>query len=361
MILPVLIFVLRPDATAIVHRMEEYFVQHPAFSAKLKLNSFDGGIAQGTLYESRPSKIAYTIAFPDTTYRLANTPEGVIESSSALRVYAEYASDRIIAPPYASFSIADWRMALPTPLFFNHLSEFFPSQLKTTAENSSTINGVPVDVVHFSVRTRHMLYSGHASIDPAGRVLRYVTELKHGPVQVDLSDYVEGPVPATAFTLSALPLGYTLAELPGVPTPLRLDHKLPDAPVTDSTGASQGALSNIVGSPGMLAVVDANWLHSTWGKQAVREIEKMLADKGSGKLVLLNDEKGRTDRASGLLYDPSGAALTDLAIPGSPTFFLINKKGLIERIWCGYHPDDGQFLPELAAAIDKPGESRPDM
>jgi len=363
MILTALALVLAQDTSTVMQRMESFFAQHPSFQAHLKFTSYKGDHAEGTLYESRPSKIAYKNSSPTETYQFSRTPEGVIETCSATKVYDEYNSRGNIATPQSEITISDWRLAMPIPLFFNKLSEYFPPDTKIASVGEATINGVVTDAISMKIEHAHWKYTAFLNVDRTGRLLRYVTQDPKNPkifVNVDVSDYQYKPLGPESFKLAILPKGYTLLELPEVPQPLMWDHKLPSSNVIDGSG-SQHSLAALVGNNSLLAVVDAAWASSAIGKKALQDVQKVLTDQKAGKVVLLSSDPGKPKtKVAGLNYDPSGKALDTLCIPGSPSFFLINKKGLIERIWCGYSPADRTFLPELKTAITNPEDSRPD-
>lgn len=364
MILTALALALSPDNTSALKRMEAFFATHPSFEAKLKFSTWKGDHAEGTLLESRPSRVGYKITFPNNTYQFLRTPAGGIETVSGAKVYAEYLSNDKIAFPRTEVTLSEWRLAMPVPLFYNDLNEYFPPDTKISSVAGPKIGGVPTDTVTMKINRKNWKYTGVLSIDPSGRLVRYVTQDPLNAkafVAVDVTDYSFKPIPPENFKLAILPKGYTLLELPDVPEPLGLDQKLPSGKVVNSSSGEQNGLASLVGSNALLAVVDPVWLASKNGKRALSDIQKVLTEEKAGKITLLSADPGKPSaKISGLNYDPSGKILNLLELPGAPTFFLIGKKGLIERTWCGYSPSNRQFLPELKAAIAHPEESRPD-
>lgn len=349
------------DASPVLKRMDAFFAKHPTFEAKLNFEMSNGEKGEGTLYENRPSKIAYLIKFKNGVYQFARTPRGAIETSSLHKAYDEYPSEGTIDIPLSDFTTHEWRLAWPLPLFMLNIDDYFPVSPKIALEGQSKLNGATVDVVSISLNSHHMRYEASMSVDAAGKIVQYTTTdpANRYTVKINVTDYKLDKLPSNAFKLETLPFGYTLQELPAPRNPLGWDHKLPSTMVFDASGEKH-PLGALVGKSGMLAVVDAAWTQSPWGKQALREIRGVLESEKAGNLVLLNDTPGKGGAKGGLVADPTGEALTTLSIPASPTFFLINKQGVIERIWCGYNPDNDRFLPEVREAIEKPGESRPE-
>ena len=363
MILTALALTLAQDNTSALKRMETFFAQHPSFEAKLKFSTWKGDHADGTIMESRPSRVAYKISFPNATYQFLRTPAGGIETVSDTKVYAEYLTTDKISIPISDITVGDWRLAMPIPLFYNDLKEYFPPDTKISSTSGPKVAGVPTDTVTMRIDRPHWKYIGILSIDQSGRLLRYVTQDARNPkavVNVDVSDYSFKTLAPESFKLNALPKGYTLFGLPEVPEPLGLDQRLPGGKVVNASSGEQSDLYRLVGSNALLAVVDPAWVVSKNGKRALADIQKVMTEQKAGKITLLCADPGKPNaKIPGLNYDPSGSILHTLKIPGAPTFFLVGKKGLLERTWCGYSPSNRQFLPELKEAIAHPEESRP--
>ncbi len=365
MILTVLALALTQDnSSSVVQRMESFLKQHPSFEAKLKFSTWKGDHADGILVENRPSKVAYKVTFPDVTYQFSHTPDGVIETSSYKKFYDEYNSHGVITLPQSELTSSDWRMALPVPLFFNELKEYFPTDTKIESTGEAKVNGVTVDTISMKINRPHWKYTAKLSIDHSGKLVRYITQDPRSEkrfVEVNISDYSFKPQTPDTFKLSILPKGYTLVELPDSPEPLMLDRKLPSTKIADAATGEQVSLASLVGSNSMLVVVDSDWAASAVGQKALKDVQKILTDQKAGQLLLLCSDPGKPkSKVAGLNFDPTGKTLDILSIPSAPSFFLVGKKGTIERIWCGYNPSNRQFLPEVKAAIVDPEGSRPD-
>lgn len=357
MFLSILPLLAISQVDASLDRMNQFFIQHPSFEVNLKATTSTGQTASGHLAEERPSKMAFTLSFPDTTYTMYCDGDRVLEASSAAKMYDDYVGNGKLWMPDAPFVVTDWRMVVPVPLFVMDFHRFFPNNAKFEMDAPSAIDGSQADVVKVTFSHGRARYTLRLYLTAEGRPIRQRFEPENGPwIQYELTDFKAKSFQASTFRLRTTP-GWRAYELPWAPSPLRMDQKLPSARIVQGATSSKVSLALAVGAPGLLAVVDPAWSSSATGKEALGKVTAMLKKYGGGKAVLLSDQVGKNPRGS-MYYDPTGEALKILHAPGTPVFFVINREGKIERLFMGYDPRDRHFLPELKQAITQPGSSR---
>jgi len=343
-------------------RLDHFLKSHPNIEADLAVSTSRGNSGQGKLTVARPNGLLSVVTFPDTTYTIISNPKESLISSSRLRQYEllpwSTGEDFVLSP----LIVDDFRMSLPYPLFSGEIIKSLPKDAHYRIDGSAMVHGVKTDNVFVVIEHPTYHFYGHFYIDSEGKLLKFAKDMidtKPITVTTEVSNYKYETRPASDFTVR-ITSGYVPEEFPIQLSPIGMDHKVPSGKLVDSGSGASADLASLIKSSGMFAIVDGAWVDSASGQEALSKVRSAMKADG-GPLVLISEEAGKGTSSKEKLYrDPTGKLLAEIRAMGSPMFFLVNKKNVVERLWYGYNPSDEHFLAELKEAIAHPGTSRPD-
>lgn len=170
-------------------------------------------------------------------------------------------------------------------------------------------------------------------------------------VEQDLSAYLANPkFAANQFSIKK-PNGYVPFELDGAGSGIPQGEAIPSIDLKASDSGQSASLKSLMAGKNTLVVIADPEFHGNSAMfKSIQQISKKIPDY---KLVVIS---ARRDAGSAkklgvtsTYFDPTGAQLDKLMIPGAPTMYLVDKKGKVAQMFFGF---DGEWTG-IDKAIDR--------
>ncbi len=325
------------DAKAALDRFSSFVRKTPVMSVDLQVQMEGYPTAgKGLLVFSKPSKAHLKVDWPQHGYEFIANGANRVEIDHAERTYFEFRGGGLVPPGEVSMTA---QYAFPSYFVSGDLRSLFPQGVKFRADRkivqgSSVLTPISASVSGITGTMKVVAY-----VDQAGKLASVKTDLDNDDGRrvwtVTYSNYRLG-TSASTFVV-APPKGYSPDRLQTPIPGLSVDD---DFPAKDWQNANSGSsLSSLRGKSYLAIYVRPGCEPS---KQAVKEIEAIgstLAKSGVQPIVLVQGAKNVAQSFATRLpryYGATPTAVGNLRSPGTPTLYLVNRTGKLERLWYGF-------------------------
>jgi outer membrane lipoprotein-sorting protein len=345
-------------------RYTAYMSKAQTLSVQLKTEIGGSGITGiGTLTFARPARIRFAMTAGNQDYVYGMTEDGGAEIDRSQKLYDDL-------PPTGNFTVLMSNLTtmvdigLPQVLLRKDLREMMPqgAVFKTTGKGS--VGGDSTDIVESHASDDRGKSDVTAEIDASGRLLKlhYVQESMRGRLDVrySMSNYVVNKEIPKSFFVPTIPQGYVPFSMPTAPKPVEAGKPVVLGEWTTTAGGKAVNLDAVIkGRQALVLIADPETAPSQRMLPVLDAAARKLLGKG-GRYVVISTASdpaaARKLTVNGVVYDPSGARLRDLRLPGAPLVYLVGKDGNLVQAWFGYDPSqDASLKAELDEALQRAG------
>jgi outer membrane lipoprotein-sorting protein len=344
LILALLMPVQRPDQV-----LERFFAYQRGLTSLRVEIALEVGAQRrkgtATLIYQKPQRTRFDLKMAGSDYSFASTEQGSVEIDWAAKQFDErpWASTLGYPPP----RMTEVNFALfPDALIYFSRDQMMPKDAEVEFRGQEHISGQSVD----HIRAHWMGSLGPTARDlyvsPEGRLLRY--EISNGEtvvLRVQMSRFEPNPkLDLKDFTID-LPPGLRQYALPSPESPEEVGLRLKYGSWWSSRAKSMvDPGKDLKGAPHLLVFVRSGCLPSA-------RLLKALPGLASGDVVTFTLDK--EDAGMGASYvDRSGAGQLDLSVPSTPAIYLVDDKGVLNRVWYGYDPESKEtFFKDIRDAV----------
>jgi hypothetical protein len=346
------------SADAVLRRFDQFMAKATAFSVAVSSEANGRHLAETILKIQRPKNLSLVAKLSETEgVFILNANEG-IEIFRRPEQYAVHpAIGKLYLPPLKM--LPSLVHTVPHALIRGNSKDLFPPSVKPKFTGKETLGGVSTDVLSAHMKGNAGEFDMKYWIDSSGRILK--TYLKSNGIQGSftleqrLSKYVVYQTfPASTFS-TQLPLGYSPFELERLPEPNYSGEPMP-AVTLRSVSGQVGTLKSIAGGKNLLLVVCDPGFHAN--SELIRAMPTVAKRVPDSKVIYATDRRdaasAKSLNAGDVYFDPTGKELAKLALPGTPTVYLIDKKGILIQMFVGF---DGTWdgLDEAVARLKGTG------
>ncbi|HJP83901.1 MAG TPA: DUF2092 domain-containing protein [Fimbriimonadaceae bacterium] len=347
------------SADAVLRRFDQFMAKAPAFSVSVSSSVNGHHLAETVFRIQRPKRMSIVAKFAHTegVFNL-NESEGIEVFRSATLYALHPAVGKLYMPPFKMLN--PLIHTVPTALYQGNSKTLFASGLRPKYAGKATINGVQTDVLSGYMKGDNSELNMKFWIDPSGKILK--TYLKSVSMQgtfileQSLSKYVLNPTFSSATFSTQLPLGYSPFALARFPDVNPSGEPMPTVTLRSVSGRV-GTLKSIAEGKNLLLVVCNPGFHAN--SELIRAMPTVAKRVPDSKVVYATDRRdaasAKSLNAGDVYFDPTGKELTKLALPGTPTVYLIDKKGNLIQMFVGF---DGTWdgLDEAVARLKGSGQ-----
>lgn len=329
-----------PSADAVLKRLDQFLAKANTLSVSAKCKFNGKQISVGTLRIDRPGRMNITAKFDGQEALFILNEQGGLEINRATGVYAEHPDfNQIYLPGFKTHG--GLRYTVPAALIRGSAKGLFPSEIKPTVTPKVVINGVTTDLVSGRLKTDMADLEMKVWIDSEGRLIRYFSKESSvqgtRTVEQDMSGYsINQKLPDSVFS-TKLPLGYSPFELSRADTGLSQGAPIPNVQLKAADGGKADSLKELIaGKNALVLFADPEYQANAALLQSIRGISSKIPDF---KLVVIStrrDPASAKKIGTGAYYDPTGQEFAKLAIPGAPTMYLVDKKGVLTQMFFGF-------------------------
>jgi hypothetical protein len=353
MLLNYLLLVSQGPADAVLDKFAQFAKNATSISVDLEVKYSGSSVnGAGTFQFARPQRIRFDLTWHTSHYEFIASEKGTLELDHGSRTYHEREAEAGLSAPDSTLS---WipGYAYPRALIVGDLRQLVPpgAAFRLISEQDGVHK---VGCTFVSGMARATLT---ASIDASGKLLSMAVDNpegeRPGKTEVFFKNYaVDKSIPADRFSLK-LPLGYSPEFLPAQPVPVNFGEEA-DLSGLARVGSKQVAdLRKVYGSSPLLVVfAGADCAPTKRFLAFLSESRKAVEDRG-GKVAVVwwgNTSTSPFDD----YFDPKNEVHDRLFLPGTPTYFVVNAKGVVSQVWYGF--DDSkpaQYRKELGEALDR--------
>ncbi len=355
MLASLFLFAALQDGSKALGRFEAYMKAHPALSVDFKVVSTDFPTVKGAGKYSIQRAFGQRLYgnWSGSAYEYRQNPSGAIEMVHYAKKYVAFSATGKLTPPEGEFS----KLALysfPFPLLSGRLTDSVRGASFRVEPPLSKAMGP----LHLHARTESggIRAEVHAWIDSVGLLLKYSFERQtaqaHFMHEFTFSNY--RPLGDDKFLFEpSLPSGYVPFLLdepenaPEIGGPMALGTWL------DEKGKPITGESALGGKRSLIMVTDERCPVCSASLPVLRSLS--AASKALGvpviELTLGNAGLGIGER---LYKDSNGSAEKAMLPPGTPSIYLVDHQGRLERLWFGVdadHPDS--LSKEVIKVLEK--------
>jgi|GEM_PF-2734023 len=345
MILFALIGFHQGDASATIQRFERYMAQAKTFSVAETVSYNGTLVGKGILKVVKPTNMSFVITGTNVDSKFVLNPQGGLELDRLEKLYDTYdAQGRLFVPPTRMSPAISY--GIPYLLLDGTFRSVAPPNTKYLFTAKQSVNGTTADLIEANITNQMAKIQVKVWIDSAGhmvRLFRKATTMEGTTTfTYDFSNYVINPsIPADTFS-TRIPLGYTPLELERGGYAVEVGKTLPAGNyVSAANGHTVSLKSLIEGKNALVLVVDPEFPSNDDVLKAASQLAGRVPDS---KLVVIGTRRDAASAkrigAASILYDPKGTELAKLDLPGSPTLYLLDKKGAVVQTFFGF---DGKF------------------
>jgi hypothetical protein len=351
-------------------RYTAYRHANPVISADWSISTRGKEVSHGTILLQGEKRVLFKSLAPADPYSLSETEKGVIELQSSNQVYDEFPPQpRIVA---LESRISGGTQFLPLPLFREVIDT---SRTEYSSDGQESIDGMPVDVVKWSVAVEGGSLKYRIFIDSKGRIVKMTRQrVSDGPgvkmvphmspfknedplnaVVWRITNYQsKSSLPLTAY-YTPLPMGYVpYAIPPSSSIGIEVDMPFP-AMTWKEAGKVVDFKAISAGKPALLLVTAPDCAPS---HEAISNLG-LIRHAASGAVFKAVSLSRTAAGASGLPFDSNGKIQNAFGETSTPLFVLIDKSGKVANLWTGYDPNSQtKFEKEIESAIKTLSEKK---
>jgi len=332
------------NADDVLRRLAAFTSKAQSLSVDCKLSSTAANVpGVANLILVRPNQLRYSMKWQHIDYRFTANPSGSMDfEANSKRYDMQNGWSGLAVPRTEMAALSGASLTFPFFLIDPSMKKYVAG---ITLAGQSTIDGVTTDEVDGQVKSLKL----KVFIDSEGKPVRYWYGGQGVAVQSDFSNYrLNQQYPAETFSVNP-PSGFRELTLPIENRPVGVGQKFQ----VDGWTSSAGRLSDQFSKKDTLVVVtdegcepserSLSTLQNLQSAGEVNVVSITLSPKG---VEPTGFEKFPT------YYDPSGALIKQLQVPGTPLFYLVNKSGQIVKVWFGFDSDNGStFEKNVDAAL----------
>lgn len=342
-----------PTPEAILKRFDQYMARADTLSVTVKTKFNGTPIGTGAIKIDRPARFSASVATPSGVQSITFNETGVLEVNQGEKFYAEH-------PSIGRFYNAEFKVtravqySIPQMIFRGSAQGMFPKESNPKVAVKVMLNGIPTDQITAKMSGMGVTSEMKANFDSAGRLVKFYSKVvsQQGTLitEQDLSAYVvNAKFAANQFSIKK-PIGYVPYELDRAGFGIPQGEAMPSVNLKSDSGQSTTLSSLVAGKNALVVIADPEFHANSEMFKSIQQISKKIPDY---KLIVIS---ARRDAGSAkklgvtsAYFDPTGAQLEKLMVPGTPAMYLVDKKGKVAQMFFGF---DGEWTG-LDKAIDR--------
>ncbi|MBX3118133.1 MAG: hypothetical protein KF784_03645 [Fimbriimonadaceae bacterium] len=353
MLIATLLLVAVDDAKAALDRFAALVQRNPtmAVDIQVQLENY-APVGRGQFSLSKPDKLNLRVDWGQHSYEFGVNGPRRIEVDHFEKQYQEY---RDYGPllPRGEISMTP-TYAFPSVFITGDLRHLAPTGTKFKAGQKVVQGSSVLTPLSAQFSTQSGTAQILAYVDQNGKLTSLKTDLDdddgHKVWTISFSNYRLGNASST-FNVNP-PKGYSPDR---VQTPEYALEMGSPFPAKDWRNVANGAaLSSMKGKPFLAVFVRPNCEPSKAAMKELATISASIAKSGVQTVLMVQGTKANAQEYVAKFpkfYAATPAAQQELRLPGSPTFFLIDKQGLLNRLWYGFDRDQpSQYTNDIIAS-----------
>jgi hypothetical protein len=317
---------------------EEWLSANPAYQVDTKIVLGKNEPALAALTVERGKRLLYRVKWLGHEYSVSSTEKSFVEIEYTNKVYDEREP--------IGYGLYDSRISgVLSATFPGFLLRVGLRRLMSNPKITSDSNGYYVTSHSTTMEGELDL---QAWISPIGSLSRFHQTIKssRGVGETDwvFTNYKRVAQPTLAMFATPLPLGFVPHALPEDPFPIQKNETLPLAGWTDPKKKQVvNLLRTLDGKTALVALLGKDSDPSQRSMASIARLRKSIP------VVVLSEDPKQPEA----YIDPSGYALAKLKHQATPTFWLIDGKGKVLKVWMGYDQDNATEFEKDVLGTEK--------
>lgn len=342
-----------PSPEAVLKRFDQYMAGVDTLSVTVKAKVNNTVLGTGVIRIDRPNRFSASFATPNGVESITFSELGVLEVHQGKKVYADHPSiRRLYNPEYQVTSALSF--SIPQMIFMGSSRGAFPKESNPKVATKVMINGTATDQITGKMSGMGGSSEVRANFDSAGRLLKFYSKIisPQGTniIEQDLSGYTANPkFAANQFSIKK-PIGFVPFELEPADFGIPQGEAIPRVDLKSDSGQSVTLKSLVAGRNSLVVIADPEFHANSEMFKSIQQISKKIPDY---KLIVISARREAASAkklgVTSTYFDPTGAQLEKLMIPGTPAMYLVDKKGKVAQMFFGF---DGEWTG-LDKAIDR--------
>lgn len=334
-----------PTPEAVLKRFDQYMASADTLSVTVKTKFNGSALGTGVIRIDRPTRFSASVATPNGVQSITFTEAGVLEVNQGTKYYAEHPMiGRLYNPEFKVTQAVQY--SIPQMILRGSAQGSFPKETNPKVATKVMLNGIATDQITGKMSGMGGTSELRANFDSAGRLLKFYSKIVSPQgtllIEQDLSAYVaNAKFAADQFSIRK-PIGYVPYELDRAGFGIPQGETMPSVSLkaTDS-GQSASLKSLMSGKNALIVIADPEFHANSEMFKSIQQISKKIPDY---KLIVISSKRdaasGKKLGVTGSYFDPTGAQLERLMVPGAPAMYLVDKKGKVAQMFFGF---DGEW------------------
>lgn len=346
-----------PSAEAVINRYDQFLKKTNTVSVTVKGRVNGRSFGTGALKVARPDRCSLVVKLQGGDATFVLNGERGLEIDHPNLTYEEWdAYGKNYVPQFQLGTVLNF--ASPASLIQGSSRGMLPQGVPWQVKPKVTVNGVVTDMVSGKAKTEDGTIEVKAWIDASGKLIKFSSNSQSGRgillVEQELSNYViNQKIPDTVFS-TKWPVGYTPHRLHRGDFGLHQAEPVPNVELRKASNNEKVTLSSLIsGANTMVVLTDPEFPSNAAMLKSVRELSSKIPDFRMVVVSVKRDvASAQKIGVSDIYFDPTGASIKKLGVPGSPTMLLIDKKGKLAQMFMGF---DGSWeeLDQVIEALKK--------